>query len=207
MRFAVALPWWGYVLAFGLAVLLAWAAYARAGVLLTPAARAWLTALRAAALILVTAALLRPVEVVPSTKAPDRVLPLLIDISRSMRVADDAGVARIEQARRAAEDLAARLGSSYRVERLTFGESLGPAGSAGLLALLAAAAGSAAIEATARQTDLSGALEAVAERFRDERLAGVIVLTDGGDTSRLPADAGRMPPAAVFPIGIGSALV
>ena len=28
MRFAVALPWWGYVLAFGVAALLAWLAYA-----------------------------------------------------------------------------------------------------------------------------------------------------------------------------------
>ena len=47
MRFAVALPWWGYALAFGVAGLLAWAAYARASVQLTAAQRAGLTLLRA----------------------------------------------------------------------------------------------------------------------------------------------------------------
>ena len=35
MRFAVALPWWGYLTAFGLALVLAWAAYARPAAALT----------------------------------------------------------------------------------------------------------------------------------------------------------------------------
>ena len=32
MRFAVALPWWGYVLAFAAALAFAWLAYARVAV-------------------------------------------------------------------------------------------------------------------------------------------------------------------------------
>ena len=47
MRFAVALPTWGYVLAFIAALGFAWLAYARVAVRLTPAQRAALTALRA----------------------------------------------------------------------------------------------------------------------------------------------------------------
>ena len=35
MRFAVVLPWWGYALAFGAAVILGWLAYARVPVTLT----------------------------------------------------------------------------------------------------------------------------------------------------------------------------
>ena len=37
MRFAVVLPWWGYALAFGAALVLGWLAYARVPVKLTPA--------------------------------------------------------------------------------------------------------------------------------------------------------------------------
>ena len=46
MRFAVALPWWGYVLTVVSAIALAWLAYARVPVKLTPATRATLTTLR-----------------------------------------------------------------------------------------------------------------------------------------------------------------
>ena len=35
MRFAVGLPWWGYVLAFASAIVLGWLSYARAAVALT----------------------------------------------------------------------------------------------------------------------------------------------------------------------------
>ena len=40
MRFAVVLPWWGYVLAFGAALMLGWLAYARVPIRLTRGQRA-----------------------------------------------------------------------------------------------------------------------------------------------------------------------
>ena len=52
MRFAVALPWWGYVLAFAAALACAWWAYARVAVALTRGQRALLTGLRALTLLL-----------------------------------------------------------------------------------------------------------------------------------------------------------
>src|SRR5918994_1763776 len=47
MRFAVALPWWGYVLAFAAALFLAWLTYARLALPLSRGRRAVLIALRA----------------------------------------------------------------------------------------------------------------------------------------------------------------
>ncbi len=192
MRFAVALPWWGYALAFGLAVLTAWAAYRRVSVLLTPAQRTLLTTLRAAALLLIVAALLRPVAVVPSDAVDERVLAVLIDGSRSMRLADGDGPARIDRARAIAREIEAAAGAGYRVEWLRFGESV-------------SSVDADTLAATARQSDLTGALEDVAERYRQERLAGVVLLSDGGDTSHRPLDAGRLPSAPVFAVGVGSA--
>ena len=55
MRFAVVLPWWGYALAFGAAVILGWLAYARVPVKLTLGKRLGLSALRAFTLLLLIA--------------------------------------------------------------------------------------------------------------------------------------------------------
>ena len=191
MRFAVALPWWGYALAFGLAGLLAWAAYARASVRLTPAQRTGLTLLRATTLCLLVAALLRPVAVVPSDVVATRVVPLLIDTSRSMRLEDDNGTARIDQARALGRQIVELLGPSYRVEWLTFGESL-------------ARMTSDKVAATARRSDLTTALEETAERYRNERVAGIVVLSDGGDTSSRRLEDGRLAGTKVFPVGVGT---
>ena len=191
MRFAVALPWWGYALAFGVAGLLAWAAYARASVHLTAAQRTGLTLLRATALFLIVAALLRPVAVVPSDVVATRVVPLLIDTSRSMRLEDDDGTARIEQARALGRQIVELLGPAYRVEWLTFGESL-------------ARSTPDEIAATARRSDLTAALEETAERYRNERVAGIVVLSDGGDTSNRRLEEGRLAGTKVFPVGVGT---
>ena len=91
MRFAVVLPWWGYALVFGSALLLAWLAYARVPIALTRATRGWLTTLRAATLILLSAILLRPVVLVPPAAAHNSLVPVLVDVSRSMRLTDGDG--------------------------------------------------------------------------------------------------------------------
>ncbi len=91
MRFAVVWPWWGYALAFAAAVLLGWLAYARVPIKLQPGSRIGLSALRALTLILLIAILLRPVVMVPPAAAKNSVLPVLVDISRSMRLHDSEG--------------------------------------------------------------------------------------------------------------------
>jgi uncharacterized membrane protein len=191
MRFAVALPWWGYVLAFGAALVVAWIAYARTPVALPARRRAVLTALRAATLLFLVVVLLRPVQVLPPSPGRDRLVPVLVDVSRSMRLADGNGPARLEQAAALVRDLLPRLDPHFRTEVLTFGEAL----ERGDVALL---------QATARRSDLSGALAALTERYRGQPLAGVVVVSDGGDTALQDAGARVAAPAPVFAVGVGN---
>ena len=193
MRFAVVLPWWGYALLFGGALVLAWLAYARVPIALTRATRLSLSGLRAVTLILLIAILLRPVVLVPPAAARNSLLPVLVDISRSMRLTDGDGVSRLDRARAIVRELQAQVADEYRIELLTFGEALAP-GNVDEMA------------ATARRSDLSGALADLADRHRRERVAGVIVLSDGGDTSPQERDAvGRMVSAPVLAVGMGRA--
>jgi hypothetical protein len=193
MRFAVALPWWGYASAFGAALVLGWLAYARVPVKLTTGKRLELSALRALTLTLLILILLRPIVMVPPAAANNSLLPILVDVSRSMRLKDDGGAPRIERAQAMVKDLQAQLGREYRLELLTFGDALTSLTDVDRLA------------ATARRSDLSGAIADLAERHRHDRLAGVIVLSDGGDTASQEAGEGRAIAAPVMTVGIGNA--
>ncbi len=185
MRFAVALPWWGYVLVAAGAVALAVFTYAAARV---PARlRLGLTVLRALTLLLLVAAVLRPVRVVPASAARNRVVPVLVDVSRSMRVADGEGPARMQRARSAAAELVAALDPSFRTEVWAFGDGV-----------VRAELGD--MQASAGRSDLSGALRSVADHYRGRTLGGMVVVSDGGDTSSRDV-AGLNAP--VFTVGIG----
>jgi uncharacterized membrane protein len=191
MRFSVVLPWWGYALAFGAALILGWLAYARVPVKLTPGRRIGLSALRALTLILLIVILLRPVVMVPPASASNSLLPILVDVSRSMRLKDPDGPSRLERAQAMVKELQAQLGREYRIEILTFGEAL------------AATPDIDRVSATARRSDLSGAIADLSERYRNDRLAGVIVLSDGGDTAPQEAGEGRTIGAPLMTVGIG----
>ena len=189
MRFAVVLPVWGYVLVFAASLALAWYTYAGAAV--APRTRWLLTGLRALALVLLVAAVLRPVRLVPPASARDRVVPILVDVSRSMRIADAEGPARLQRARSAAESLVAALGTTFRTEVWTFGDGVAP-GDLGRL------------QASAGRSDIGGALTAIAERYRGRALGGIILVSDGGDTAfrdDLLSDAAAVP---VFTVGVGT---
>ncbi len=192
MRFAVVLPWWGYALAFGSALVLGGLAYARVPIPLTRKARVGFSALRSATLILLIVILLRPVVMVPPAAAKNSRLPILVDVSRSMRLEDVEGSSRIERAQGIVRELQAQLGNEYRIEILTFGETL------------AAVPDVDRVAPTSRRSDLSGAIADLAERYRNDRLAGVIVLSDGGDTASQEAGEDRAIPAPVMTVGIGS---
>ena len=193
MRFSVTLPWWGYASAFGAALVLGWLAYARVPVKLTTGKRLGLSALRALTLALLILILLRPIVMVPPAAANNSLLPILVDVSRSMRLTDGDGPSRIERARAIVKDLQSELGKEYRLELMTFGDALAAAPDVDRLA------------ATARRSDLSGAIADLAERHHQDRLAGVIVLSDGGDTAAQEAGGSRVIPAPVMTVGIGNA--
>lgn len=191
-QFAVALPWWGYALAFAAAFALAWLAYANVAVRLTRPERLLLTGLRAATLLLIVFFLLRPVRVVPVEGAGDSVVAILVDGSRSMRLAD-AGAPRIDLARGIVQAIQPQIAASFQTELLTFGESVSRI-ELGQLA------------ADARRSDLTGALSSLANRYRGRRLAAVVVVSDGGDTARVEADA-PAPGVPVFAVGVGATSV
>src|SRR5687768_1720727 len=184
MRFALALPWWGYVLAFATALVCAWLTYSRVAVRLSRRQRALLLSLRALTLLLIVLFLLRPVRFVQAQGARDSVVAILVDTSRSMRLAD-IGTPRIERARQLAQELQQSIGTEFRTDLFTFGESLGRADVSQLAA-------------EARRSDLSGALAALADRYQSQRLAAVVVLSDGGDTASQEAGTSRQLSVPVF---------
>lgn len=190
MQFAVSLPWWGYALVFGGGLALAWLAYARVPAAIPSRARAGLTALRAATLVLIAAILLRPVAQVPREGGPGSLVPVLVDVSRSMRLADGDGPSRLARAQDIIRALQSEIGSAYRLELLTFGEAL----ALGEVDHLAA---------TARRSDLNGALIDLSDRHRQDRMATVIVLSDGGDTAPEEAALARVG-APVLTVGLGA---
>ena len=193
MQFAIALPWWTLLLIAAAVCAVAWACYAGAIVGLPRRQRAVLASLRALTLLLLVACLLRPVRVMPPDSTSDVVVPVLVDVSRSMGLADMDGRTRIDAAREMLErQVRPALARRFVPEVWTFGDTLEQADGASLAP-------------TAARSDLSGALRALRDRYRDRKVAAVVVMSDGGDTGAQDAaaslDAGAAP---VYAIGIGA---
>jgi len=193
MQFAIALPWWTLLLIAAAVCAVAWACYAGAIVGLPRRQRAVLISLRALTLLLLVACLLRPVRVMPPDSTSDVVVPVLVDVSRSMGLADMDGRTRIDAAREMLErQVRPALARRFVPEVWTFGDTLEQTDSASLAP-------------TAARSDLSGALRALRDRYRDRKVAAVVVMSDGGDTGAQDAaaslDAGAAP---VYAIGIGA---
>lgn len=162
---------------------------------LTRARRGLLVALRVVTLAALVLFLFRPIIVLPPAGSRDAVVPVLVDVSRSMRLQDADGMTRAAKAAAILQtQLMPALASHFRTELYSAGDGLAPV----TLERLGA---------DARRTDLIGALAAVRERYRGQRVAGIVVLSDGGDTSGAGGAGGEGsnggPP--VFTIGIGSA--
>ena len=193
MQFAVSFPWWALVLLAVALVAMAWSTYAGAIVPLTRRRSAALVTLRALTLLLLVACLLRPVRVLPPDDEHQVVVPILVDASRSMRLADADGRPRIDAARAIVSGLQPRLGAYFKPEVWTFGRELQQLAGDKLLA------------ADDERSDLSGALRAVQEHYRNQPLAGIIVISDGGDTSS--QDAATVVGDAsvpVYAVGVGA---
>ena len=194
MHFAYPLPWW---LAIALLAIIAGAAYLEYRRPLSPLSRAQrgtLGALRVITLVLLVLFLFRPIVILPPGGSRDAIVPVLVDVSRSMRLADADGQPRLTRTTSLLKTLLMpALEQHFHTELFTVGDGLRP-GSADRLS------------ADARRTDLTGALSAIRERYRGQRVAGIVLISDGGDTGGasgargLIADGG----APVFAIGVGS---
>jgi uncharacterized membrane protein len=189
VTFANPLPPWALAAAAALAVLVAWAAYSRAPI--ARRRRGVLSTLRAVTLLVLVILLMRPVRSGSPDDAADAVVPILVDASRSMGIEDVRQARRIDRAREILTgSLLPALSSRFQTDVLAFGEETRPVEPS-------------ALGATGRRSDLGGALAAVRDRYQGRPVAGIVILSDGGDTghSGEEADLDGIPPVFAIPIG------
>ena len=199
MALAAGVPPWFVTLLAAAATAAAYLAYARTAAPLSAARRATLTALRLATLLLLLLFLLEPVASAPRP-APAAVVPVLLDDSRSMRLPDGrSGRRRIDRAAALLrEEVLPALTGRFDVDLVTFD---------GLQTGIdpdAPDVDPATVAPVAPASDLPAALRALAGRYAGRTVAGVVLLSDGGDTSGL--DLSRAVDRAagpVYAIGVG----
>src|SRR5262245_8230167 len=124
MSFAYPLPWFALVPIVALLALAAYGAYAKPVIPISPVRRAALIALRFCTLVMLLLFLMRPMVIQPSTATRSDVVPVLIDSSRSMRIADVDRKPRLQAAEALARQVVTALSKNFQVEVLTFGDSV-----------------------------------------------------------------------------------
>ncbi len=190
MSLAAGVPAWLVAVLVGVAAAAAYAAYSRPIVPLSAGRRAVLTALRLAALLLLLLLLLEPVAT-ERGPASDAVVPVLLDNSRSMRLPAGRSARRIDRAVALVRDeILPALGDRFDVYVATLDAPEVPADPD-------------AVEPTVPRTDLAAALEAIARRHEGRRVAGIVLLSDGGDTSGRDLQGVEPGAGPVYAVGIG----
>lgn len=160
--------------------------------------RAILGTLRVIALLLVVGCLFRPGLVTAAAVPQRNVLAVLIDDSRSMRIADSDSTTRIAAVQRTFADsspLMQALGKRFALRRFRF------------------AAGATPVRATSEalasgtRSDIAQSLQDAREDLEGMPLAGVVLVTDGADNGTASMDdallslrARRVP---VYTVGVG----
>ncbi len=158
---------------------------------LPPGRRRVLAVLRAAVVVLVVLAMLRPTLVLTESQLQSATLVLLVDQSRSMTVQDEVnGHTRWEAAKKtldAARDALRKLAGQFEVKAYSFDAESHPVDIAdGRLALPESPEGS--------QTAIGSVLGDVLRQEAGKRLLGVVLLSDGAQRSYPPRDS--LPQAA-----------
>jgi uncharacterized membrane protein len=160
--------------------------------------RVILGSLRALAILLVVACLFRPTMVLSSAVPQRNLLAVMLDDSRSMRLADVADASRLvaEQKLMAdSSDIVRRLSARFALRFFRFGADAH------------SASGTTGLTGAGTRTDLATALNSTRDELAGLPLSGVIVVTDGADNggsdisaALLALRARRVP---VYTIGIG----
>jgi uncharacterized membrane protein len=188
MTFANPIPVWAIAVVVVVAAGLAIYAYRHSP--LSAPRRACLSAVRFLTFLSIVVVLMRPVATTTEADARGAIVPVLVDVSRSMGLEDAPG-RRIDRARQIVTGrLLPLLGGPFQVDVLGFGETLVETPPDRL-------------DASARRSDVQGALGALRHRYRGRPVAGVVLISDGGDTSDA-ADALAAAGPPIFAIGVGS---
>ncbi|MEP7118279.1 MAG: vWA domain-containing protein [Acidobacteriota bacterium] len=183
------------VVAVGAAVV----AYQRAPRRLTTRDRWVLTGLRTALVGVLLLCLMRPMLVLRAAVPHQNVVGVLLDDSRSMRIADLNGQPRSSYVQQefGSPDAGLRkaLGERFTVRTLRFAGSLGPAPTGEDLTF------------TGSNTRLAAALDQARRQLAGVPLAGLVVVSDGADTSGAALEPALLALKAsgvpVFAIGVG----
>lgn len=183
MTLATSLPLWAVALLAVAIGALAVRTYAHLPVV--GARRTVVVGLRILTLLALAVFLMRPV-ITRRLPPSGNVVPVVIDASRSMAIAD-GGPSRFERAVALVEGPLAGALRGYHVELLELRNEIGT---------LDRARG-----ATGDSSDLGAALASVRDRFRGRALPGVVLLSDGVDTGGRSGEESS--DVAVFPIAIG----
>lgn len=199
--FTLAAPWPMLIMvavgALGLA--LAWA-YRRARGKSTPRDRMLLAGARVAILCLAGFALLRPTLLVSTAVPQKNAVAILIDDSRSMRIADAEGGTRAEVAQRLLgtrdSSLARELAKRFQLRYYRFSSAAEPMPDARAMTFQGG------------RTHLSAALDRARQDLSTVPLAGLVVITDGADNSAValaePLLALKARGLPVYTIGVGA---
>lgn len=199
LRFAAPAGAWFAVLAGLSAVAVAAVAYHRAPRRLTTRDRLVLTTLRAALVGLLLLCLFRPMLVLRAAVPHQNVIGVLLDDSRSMRIADVDGQPRSayvqEEFGAADRGLRQALGERFTVRTLRFSSGL------------SAAPTGADLTFSGSNTRLAAALDQARQQLAGVPLAGLVVVSDGADTSGSAIEPALLALKAsgvpVFAIGVG----
>jgi uncharacterized membrane protein len=192
MHFAQPIAWWLALFVAAGAAWLAFVEYRRPLAPLSRRQRGLLIALRALALAALVVFLLRPVVMLPPVSSRGALVPVLVDRSRSMRLPDAGNSSRIDRATTLVKtELLPALDRQFQTEVYTFGDALAPANLT-------------EVKADARRTELAASLDAIRQRYRGQRVAGLVVVSDGGDTTQSSDAAAPTAGPPVFAIGVGS---
>jgi uncharacterized membrane protein len=199
LRFAAPAGAWFAALAGLSAVAVAAVAYQRAPRRLTTRDRLVLTTLRAALVGLLLLCLFRPMLVLRAAVPHQNVIGVLLDDSRSMRIADVDGQPRSayvqEEFGAADRGLRRALGERFTVRTLRFSSGL------------AAAPTGADLTFSGANTRLAAALDQARQQLAGVPLAGLVVVSDGADTSGSAIEPALLALKAsgvpVFAIGVG----
>jgi uncharacterized membrane protein len=192
VEFSHPLPWWLAVIVAAAIAGAALLAYRRPLVPLSSRQRAALISLRVLALALVVVFLVRPVVTESVSSGTEMIVPVLVDVSRSMRVPDVGSEARIASARRLFEtSILPSIGPGFRAELYSVGTGMSPVAPADL-------------HADAAATDLVGALKTASQAQRRRRVPGIVLLSDGADTGQTALESLPAGGPPVFTVGMGS---
>ncbi|MEP6729521.1 MAG: glutamine amidotransferase [bacterium] len=160
--------------------------------------RVVLATIRAIAVVIVLGCLLGPTVVVASAVAQRNVLAVVLDDSRSMRLRDVDGSARLAAVQKVFADSSAlmrKLSQRFALRVFRFAADAAPL------------SGASTLTGAGARTDLATALDVTREDLAGMPLAGVVVVTDGADngggdlgSSLLALRARRVP---VYTVGVG----